>query len=152
MSLSSRLQGQSKFGRSKLFPVSSTFGTFNSASNFHYKANSANYLAGVWNKAHFTASITDGLPGHVSIYAPNPKTLLSHVPSSHMDCVRSFTLVPAEECIPIKHIFGKVHAIPAWCVVTKRGRYNGDLGYMISFNAQSSLCDILVASRDLHPR
>lgn len=87
----------------------------------------------------------------MSVYAPNPKTLLSYVPPSHTDCVRSFTLIPAEECIPFDRIFGKIRAIPTWCIVTKRGRYNGDLGYMISFNAQSGLCDLLVASRDLRP-
>jgi len=67
-----------------------------------------------------------------------------------MDCVRSFTLIPVEECVPLDLIFGKVHAIPAWCLITKRGQYHGDLGYMIFFDAESGLCDILIASRELH--
>ena len=86
----------------------------------------------------------------MSIYTPDLKTLLSHVPPSHTDCVQNFTLIPAEDCIPLDRVFGKIHAIPTWCIVTKHGRYNGDLGYMISFNAQSGLCDMLVASRELH--
>ena len=85
----------------------------------------------------------------MSIYAPDPKTLLSHIPPSHTDCMRNFTLIPAEDCIPLDWIFGKIHAIPTWCIVMKCGQYNGDLGYIISFNAQSGLCDVLVASREL---
>ena len=87
----------------------------------------------------------------MNVYAPNPKTLLSHIPPSHMDCVWSFTLIPAEECIPVDQIFGKIHTIPTWCIVTKCRQYNGDPRYMISPNAQSSLCNLLVASRDLCP-
>ena len=90
----------------------------------------------------------------MSIYAPDPKTLLSHVPPSHTDCMWNFTLIPAEDCIPLDQIFGKFHAIPTWCIVMNHGWYNGNLGYMISFNTQSGLCDVLVASRELcsHPR
>ncbi|KAI9566704.1 hypothetical protein HD554DRAFT_2040077 [Boletus coccyginus] len=63
-------------------------------SNFHYKANSAKYLARVWNNVNFKASITEGLPG----------------------C--SFTLMSTEKCISINHIFSKVHVIPAcYCYV-----------------------------------
>ena len=68
--------------------------------------------------------------------------------------MRNFTLIPAEDCIPLDWIFGKIHAIPTWCIVMNHGWYNGNLGYMISFNTQSGLCDVLVASRELcsHPR
>ena len=80
--------------------------------------------------------------------------LLGCVPPSHTDCMRSFTLVPMEDCVPLNLIFGKVRAIPAWCLITKCRRYHGDLGYMIFFNAEFGLCDILVASRELrsHPQ
>ena len=154
MSLSRCSQGRSKFGPSKLSPVSSTFDIFISVSNLHYKANSAKYLTGAWNKVNFTASIIEGLPGHMSIYTPDPKTLLTHVPPFHTNCIQSFTLIPAEECIPVDWTFGRIRTILTWCIVTKCGRYNGDLGYMISFNVQSGLSDLLVASRDLcpHPR
>lgn len=78
-------------------------------------------------------------------------TLRCHVPPSHIDCVRSLTLVPVEERVPLIRVFGEVRTIPAWCIISKHGRYKGDLGYIISFNAQSGVFDVLAASRELEP-
>ncbi|KAG6381505.1 hypothetical protein JVT61DRAFT_88 [Boletus reticuloceps] len=116
-----------------------------------YKADAAKFIAAAWNKVHLTASMIEGLHGRVNVQAPDPKTFLGHLPPSHIGCVRSYTLVPPEDRIPIFRSFGDVRAIPAWCLITRRGRYKGDLGYIISFNSQSGLFDILVASRELKP-
>ncbi|KAG6370191.1 hypothetical protein JVT61DRAFT_12339 [Boletus reticuloceps] len=113
-------------------------------------ASSAKFITGMWNKAGLRASTIEGLPGRVRVLAPNPKTLLGSAPLSHFDCIRSFTRVPAEETL-LHTIFGGSRTIPAWCTVTKRGRYKGDLGYVITSNQESGLLDVLVAPRDLKP-
>ncbi|KAG6379423.1 hypothetical protein JVT61DRAFT_11892 [Boletus reticuloceps] len=114
-------------------------------------ADAAKFIAAVWSKVQLTASMVEGLRGRVVVRAPDPRTFLKHLPPSHIDCVQSFTLVPPEECILPLRLFEEMRVIPAWCVITKRGRYHGDLGYVFSFNSENGLFDILAASRELRP-
>ena len=78
-----------------------------------------------------TTYTTEGLPGHITVWAPHPKLLLN--------------LVPTKECIFPKHIFGEVSVLPAWCTIMKCRHYKEDLGYFF-FNAQTRLFDVLTAS------
>lgn len=104
----------------------------------------------MWNKAGLKSSTIEGLPGRVSVFAPDRKTLFSRAPPSHIDCIRSYTRVPAED-IALHALFSGPRTIPAWCIITKRGLYKGDLGYVVAFDHKSGVLDILVASRYLSP-
>ncbi|KAF8432109.1 hypothetical protein L210DRAFT_3650601 [Boletus edulis BED1] len=112
-------------------------------------ADAAKFIAATWNKVHLTTSMVEGLHGHIKIQAPDLKTFLGHLPLSHIGCVRSYTLVPPKDRIPIFRSFGDVHAILAWCLIMRHGRHKGDLGYIMSFNSQSGLFDILIVSQEL---
>ncbi|KAH0828589.1 hypothetical protein J3R83DRAFT_2891 [Lanmaoa asiatica] len=114
-------------------------------------ADSAKYIATVWNEAHLPTSTVEGLYGRVNMWAPDPMTLCCHIPPFHTDCVQSLTLMPMEKCVPLICVFGEVCTIPAWCIISKYGQYKGDLGYITSFNAQSRVFDILAALWELKP-
>jgi hypothetical protein len=58
--------------------------------------------------------------------------------------------MPAED-IALHALFWRPRTIPAWCIITKRGLYKGDLGYMVAFDHKSGVLDILVALRYLSP-
>ena len=51
-----------------------------------------------------TTYTTEGLPGHITVWAPHPKPLLDLVPPSHNSCVRGFTLVPVRSVYSPAHI------------------------------------------------
>ena len=58
-------------GWSKLFWVSPVFRPFIVLTNSCCKAASVKFIAGLWKKAHMTAYTTEGLPGHITVWAPH---------------------------------------------------------------------------------
>jgi len=110
---------------------------------------SANFIASAWTKAGLPASGQKGLPGRVTVFAPDSRTFMRALPPSHADCVRSWMFVPPED-LPTRLLFGQpTFATPSWYTIQKRGKYYGDLGYALSCDEESSVVHILVASRYL---
>ena len=75
------------FGSLELRLVSFSVRKFLPSCNPPYAASSAKYIAEMWNKAGLKSSTIKGLPGCMSIYSPNAKTLFEGAPLSHIDCI-----------------------------------------------------------------
>ncbi|KAG1805429.1 hypothetical protein EV424DRAFT_1544394 [Suillus variegatus] len=102
------------------------------------------YLATQLKKKGFEVYTHSTLPGHLCVKAKNTYIIREACPSSHIHCYFNILFIPLEDQTLSKPSV----AIPGWYSPI-RGQYRHDVGYGHSYDPESDIITILVASRAL---
>ncbi|KAJ8587290.1 hypothetical protein M405DRAFT_316926 [Rhizopogon salebrosus TDB-379] len=94
----------------------------------------------------FQVFVSAWVSGDLYVAAESPNTIAESLPSSHAPAVREYTCISEEELNAVMRS-RSTFPHPAW-VRIKRGRYNGDIGYVFDSDQSNGLVGVLIPPRD----